>query len=166
MAPKNTRRQAVPRIRANTPIGILKAVVKLIRAEPLRYYQNDWIRTYAVWRRVSDDFDSPIEKIPLPPCGTVCCVAGWVAVGKRAIDETVSDLEYAVDAMSRAKSLLGLTRLQAERLFDGDAVLLQWKHEGRKGKKPQEGTKRYAEIGIRHIERFMRDEMGYTGPKL
>lgn len=28
------------------------------------------------------------------------------------------------------------------------------------------GTKRYAEAGIRHMDRFARAHMGYTGPRL
>lgn len=153
---------AVPRIRAKTPIGILKAVIKLIREEPRRYYQSDWIRTYPVWRLNKRGVGG---KASMPPCGTVCCVAGWVVVGKRAAYEPVEYLEH-LDAFSGAKSALGLSDSQASRLFDGLAVSNQRRFEQRKGAMPVIGTRAYAETGIRHIERFMRDELGYTGPKL
>lgn len=143
----------VPRIRAKTPIGILKAVVRIIRAEPLRYYQSDWIRTF-----------SPRKDKRMPPCGTVCCVAGWVAIGTSEL-KVVDDFGWG-DVRKHAMERLGIDVMQSGRLFDGDAVGAQWDYEGRNGPVPEVGTKRYVEVGVRHIERFMRDELGYTGPKL
>lgn len=139
-----TSTASVPRIRAKTPIGILKAVVRLIREEPLRYYQRDWVRV------VSSRDDGK-----MPPCGTVCCVAGWVAVGTRPTGTDVDHYVYGLGAAySDAKAKLGLDDIQANRLFSPYAV------------HGTPGTKRYVEAGVRHIERFMRDELGYTGPKL
>jgi hypothetical protein len=61
-----------------------------------------------------------------------------------------------ISANLRARHALGLNSDQAFRLFDGSAI----------SGKGRPGTKRYVEAGVRHIEKFMRDELGYTGPKL
>lgn len=138
---------AIPRIRAKTPIGILKAVVRLIREEPRRYDQGDYI-----FQGNPKNGDRTAAGAPLPPCGTVCCVAGWVAVGKRE-GNRISPYSNAHD---QAQEILGLTGDQAWDLFSSEAIPSNLK----------EGTKAYVKAGVRHIERFMRAELGYTGPKL
>ncbi len=133
-----------PRTRATTPIGILKSVAKAILEEPKRYDQSDW------GERVipEDDYD----KQRLPACGTVACVAGWVDVLTRP--KTKDAVVGFGGSERRARRKLKLQPWQARELFDGGAVY------GR------EGTKAYARAGVRHIEQFMREHMGYKGGKL
>lgn len=132
----------VPRTQAKTPIGILKAAVKFIRAEPLRYDQGDWIN------------DTNIDG-KAPPCGTVVCVAGAVVVLTRPPTQHDSQINmWTVHIIETAQRKLKLTNREADELFDGNAV------------RGRPGTKRYAERGVRHIERFMRARMGYKGKRL
>lgn len=131
---------AQPRTRVKSPIAILKAVAKEIIKEPLRYDQSDWGRVYA-----GRDEERP-------PCGTTGCVAGWVMVLTRPAQ--VTRINALWDARSRATSALGLTGEQASALFHGGAVA------------GSPGTVQHAKAGVRHIERFMRTELGYTGPQL
>lgn len=88
-----------------------------------------------------------------PTCGTVGCVAGWVAVLTRP-DPGVVPSPWV--AQSRAETVLRLSPRQADRLFSPDAVPSRYRP----------GTKAYVAAGVRHIEKFMRADLGYTGPKL
>lgn len=152
-----TRRRSalapLPRTKAKTPIGILKAVAKAILEEPRRYNQQDWGSRY--------DAATVKRDATLPACGTVACVAGWVTVLTRPT--RVENVPLG-DAQIIAARRLGLSRQMSqgelyERLFSPSAF-----SRVRHGKMltPRE----YARAGVRHIERFMRAHLGYTGPKL
>lgn len=150
----------VLRIRSANPIVILTEVARAIFTEPRRYNQSIW-GTREMWTVGS-----------APPCGTVCCIAGWVAVAKRG-KTLVEDIFLGnfVDFIpSRAMKVLSLNQRQAGKLFDGAATsrILQEDRRRRKTREflPTSGSTEYAHAGIRHIDRFMRREMGYTGPKL
>lgn len=150
----------LPRTRARTAIGILKAVAQAIVDEPRRYRQSSWIK--------------PAEALHTrqrPACGTAACVAGWVVIVTRDGAEDREDLLRLGDTWvrgsgsdvcwheenaiaKRARRTLQISRTQAQRLFDSYAVT--W----------HGSVRRYANAGVEHIEQFMRDELGYTGPKL
>lgn len=137
-----------PRTRATTPIAILKAVVKAIREEPKRYDQSDWVETWTP--RTTKRYGEPKPE-SFPTCGTIGCVAGWVATLTRPKRE-----RYTRSSMveRRARKALKLDQYEAGVLFEGDAV------------HGNVGTREYVERGVAHIERFMREHMGYKGPKL
>lgn len=136
-----------------SPQDILREVAALIRRNPRNYWQD-------IWHHVD------------PDCGTVCCIAGWtVAIvdGLPEISPPSTEIQW------RAIELLRLLAPQADRLFAGDALATQWSYEhgdiGSDGLNchlflPENGSPEYAELGIRHIHRFMVDEWGYTGPDL
>lgn len=132
---------AQPRTRAKGPIAILKAVAQEMLKEPLRYDQTDWGLVY-----VGEEEDKR------PPCGTTACVAGWVTILTRPPE--VETVRHLCNAEEVARTRLGLDSEQARALFSGSAV----------GGIP--GTAYHAKEGVKHIERFMRQELGYTGPRL
>lgn len=145
-----------PRTRATTPIAILKAVVKAIREEPLRYDQSYWLKTKqsdAYYFEPSCDSDDVSRYAA--SCGTMGCVAGWVVTLKRPQSQKLPRMgdTNKKSVYERARLLLKLDHGQAQTLF-ADSV------------SGTVGTKRYVENGIKKIERFMRTEMGYKGPNL
>lgn len=137
--------QPVPKTRKRKPIELLKEVVKVIRAEPLRYRQSAWLYN-------TSDFH-PSD--PKPACNTVGCVAGWVA----ALTRTGNQLPQDGAAVHRqAATALRLTPDQQMILFDA--------RPNDRFDRLTPGTRAYVEAGVAHIETFMRGELGYTGPKL
>jgi hypothetical protein len=133
-----------------TPVRILQEVARLILDEPRRYNQGDYIRTYRSPEQFSCETGAPEER--MPPCGTVCCVAGWVATLTRP--ERVKAFTDWNAADGKARLALGLDHDQAGELFDGMAV------------SGNPGTAQHARNGVRHIERFMRRHLGYRGGSL
>lgn len=134
-------------------IDLLLKVVRQIRAEPKRYRQEGWITQ-------SD-------------CGTAFCVAGWIVALSR------EDRRYVPNGIhGDAQYILGLESDDLFHLFGGGAIISRWMVEHRKVCEkyarqghcdhavPTCGTKEYAELGVRHIESFMREKLGYTGPAL
>lgn len=152
MAQPQQRFDAPPRTRATTTIGILKAVVKAIREEPRRYDQGDWICRFDEYNM---EWIGADRLKHVPACGTIGCVAGWVDVLKR---DTPIKGGSTMTVPERARALLGLNEWQTDLLFSGGAL------DGLTTARP--GTRAYANAGVKHIERFMRKELGYKGPKL
>lgn len=106
---------------------LLGFVQQVIREEPLRYNQRICL--------IKQNPYNPIGGL-FPSCGTVGCVAGWVATLKPTKDPMKSRIEQAID-------VLGLVDGQIGQLFAFDAV-----REG----EPQ--TPEHAIAGIAHIEAF------------
>ncbi len=153
----------IPRIDSADPIEILKGVVKLIREEPLRYDQGEWL--------------SHMNVTGAPACGTVCCVAGWVVVAHDGADAAAALYNkgrYGLYTSQRAAELLNINGDAKDQLFSGDAIAAQLSYEQDEALEdvedsedlPTPGTPEYVEIGVRHIERFMREYLGYEGPSL
>ena len=140
---------SVPRTRSRNPVTVLKTVVLAIRQEPRRYSQE----TYG-----EPAYEFYGSRRRLPECGTVGCVALWSLIVTRDEKDTVRRVSYG-EVGWHARLRLGLTDEQAMHLFDGGAVQ-------RIADSYRPGTKRYVEAGVRHIERFMRQHLGYKGPKL
>ena len=152
--PRVFRWKPVPRSRANNAYDLLKDVQKAILEEPLRYNQGEWgvnLRTGSLSEAQAQTermFGEPI----IPACGTIACVAGWTVAlrggsigGFGTEDEARSILGYgAVDyePLFRATALHELARTIADR--DGLVRFV-----------PPCGSPDYAELGVRHIQRFM-----------
>lgn len=118
------------------PITILKAVAKLLRANAEAYNQETFREDNS--------------------CGTMCCIAGWTRSLTR--DRFMrQDTDFPWDIEDDARHVLGLEYQDANILFSGGAL----DHV-----KSPVGSKRYAEAGIRHMDKFARKYMGYKGPKL
>lgn len=95
----------IPKSRAKTAYGLLSEVRRLILAEPKRYDQATYIAREPTWYLKE-----------LPACGTIGCVAGWVATLKHGKPFT-----YA-QTPTIAASILGLGHEWAD-LFTPSAAL-------------------------------------------
>jgi hypothetical protein len=74
------KKDLIPKSKAKTAYGLLSEVRKLILEEPKRYDQGIYI---ARINGANDSVDLRSEYRQEPACGTVACVAGWVATLKR-----------------------------------------------------------------------------------
>ena len=124
----------LPKSRAKTAYGLLSEVRQAILAEPKRYNQGLWLA------RVADGSVDPDEA---PRCGTIGCVAGWVAT-LTSVDQTFEPRTCE----ETAGKVLGIDARQMMELFTNDAL------EGRTSASP--GTARYANAGAAHIARFQK----------
>ena len=125
-------KRAIPTSKAKTAYGLLSEVRRLILEEPLRYCQGDWLK------RLEDYSDANSQYAPtFPACGTIGCVAGWVATLKGPTNQRYSLVSEV------AESILGINSTQAEVLFNGSAV----------GGTSQ--TREHAKAGATHIANFM-----------
>ncbi len=138
---RSTKTSPLPTTRAKTAYGLLSDVRRLILEEPRRYCQERYICRVG-GKRGADVIGRPNwfdgYTLRAPACGTVGCVAGWVATllrGDKFHYDTTSDI---------ARKALGLDTGQASELFDSDAFHTT--------AMPQ--TKRYARAGAKHIQRF------------
>jgi hypothetical protein len=123
----------LPISRAKTAYGLLSEVCALITEEPLRYNQGDWIAL------AGDDsaINLPAEKYP--SCGTVGCVAGWVATLKHP---EATRRWWSVEPI--AMRALGLDSEKAFELFNSEAV------------KGRGQTAAHARSGVKHIRKFQK----------
>lgn len=128
--------KALPKSKAKTAYGLLSEVRRLILAEPKRYDQTTYVARVGGAGRSAD-----LDAIGLkrPDCGTVGCVAGWVATLK-AERAFASELTGLV-----AANILGLDQEQRGELFRGNAL---------GNIKASKQTKRYAVAGAAHIAKF------------
>lgn len=123
--------KSFPKSRARTAFGLLSEIQKIILAEPKRYDQTD------VLSLKSDSGVGSDDKY-FPSCGTVGCVAGWVAVLKVPHAEKLG----SGNMMLHAEDILGISSEQADVLFCGDAA----------GDVSNRAA--HAKRGARHIEKF------------
>lgn len=126
---ENEKIATIPKSRAKTAFALLSEVRTLILAEPLRYDQGSWLN------RIED---TPEAYEQFPACGTVGCVAGWVATLKA---KHKFDPEEAIQI---AQDVLGLDDEQEYELFNEEAA----------GGKSQ--SLDHAREGARHIRRFQK----------
>ena len=126
-------------IASHNPVVILRHVIKAIEAEPKRYDQMTFLD-----RRGLEDRDFPRPDEDYPACGTICCVAGWVAILKGQPKLPYGEQEYF------AADVLGLDAPEALQLFAADAV----------PRRDRIGVTRHAKAGIAHIRRFALKKWG------
>lgn len=163
--------EPLPVSHATNALELLEEVIKLIEEEPLRYDQSDWLKRY------TEFYDYPgMAPTDVPACGTIGCIAGWVATLTRHIPV------YPSDSAGHAQVVLGLTKGQRYELFDGGAVGRQYIREHPEAletlneegddwtmgdvdsygldipypdEAPEQGTPEYVALGVRHIRRFI-----------
>lgn len=121
--------KSIPKSRAKTAYGLLSEIRALILAEPKRYDQTTFIAR-------ENDAWSFVLGLKMPACGTVGCVAGWVATLKGP-----RDFSYE-DASMIAEDILGVP---CHDLFNGGAVK----------QRPQ--TAAHAKAGAHHIAKFQKE---------
>jgi hypothetical protein len=140
---------------ARNAFDLLEDVKQVIREDPKRYNQEQWVTTTRprekfgkhedithLGHRTDGLIDYTLEYLKeedrLPKCGTIGCVAGWVYTMKATVDEKKSPAVFA-------GQILGLTLNQREELFSPDAA----------GCSPDDSTpEEHAEGGVEHITRF------------
>jgi len=120
----------LPKSKAKTAYGLLSEVRRLILAEPKRYNQYCLLtvrssRSNALRGNYFTDF---------PSCGTIGCVAGWVA--------TLKADSVRGDIWNKARHILGLDEREGEILFWASAA------QG-----PSQSLQ-HARNGAKHIARF------------
>lgn len=130
----------MPTSRAKTAYGLLDEVKELILARPKRYDQERFIKRLNGTNGA--DFLKPSQA---PACGTVGCVAGWVATLKRG------DTFLYNETPGIAADILGLEPEQRSELFSGSALYC-----GSDTYTLKHGTARYAKAGAEHITRFQK----------
>lgn len=128
------KKTKLPTSKAKTAYGLLSDICRIITEEPKRYDQSFWI-----YRPYGDNGASSYPDKGFPSCGTVACVAGWVATLKAPTRQF-----HAADTKGIAADVLGIDSMSASRLFDGAAI----------GFYPQTDT--HAAAGVAHIRRFQK----------
>jgi hypothetical protein len=135
----------VPKASAENAYELLEQVVEAIKEDPKRYNQHLWVTNgernggYSPITFMPQDY--PDIRLNMPACGTMGCVAGWVSVMTKGPKEAMQ-----LNAQGHAQIVLGITDMQAERLFAGHAA----------GERDHESPEAHAARGIRHIQRFMK----------
>lgn len=121
-------------------VKLLRKVVKHILAEPKRLVMGSWLQR----KLYEDDYiDANDIARPFPKCGTAGCIAGWTC------ELSKKGHVRRIDWM--AKRLLGLTTLEARRLFLPD----QWPDRFGSGV-ADDGKKKTAAIAAARIEHFIK----------
>src|SRR5678815_3817725 len=140
-------RAAVPKSTAKNAYELFEDVCKVILEEPKRYNQSTWVEQL----RVHADVD---RKEEFAACGTMACIAGWMAILKRGRTVFRNNVEIADKAHRLVNPsydapfevVRGLDDLFNGGLIDPDI---------------DPGTKRYAQAGVREIKRFMKKHRKY-----
>lgn len=130
--------EKLPTSRAKTAYGILSEVRRLILKQPLRYTQQRYIARLGSNGHDVDPIGPTHTVVVAPPCGTVGCVAGWIATLARG-----NNFKYS-DTPKIAEEVLGMSYVETEELFSGRAV----------SGTPQ--TLDHAERGAKHIAAFQK----------
>lgn len=128
-----TKKTPLPTSKAKNAFDLLSDVCKVITEEPKRFNQHVFLYTKSA--RGDKTICAPKG---LPLCGTVGCVAGWIATlkGKRP--------RYS-DTPRVARTILGLTDNQSSHLFWYAAA----------GDKVQ--TRDHTKAGVKHIRAFQQE---------
>ena len=75
-----------------TALQIAEEVVRLVREQPLRCLMDSWVTTFREDRYLWD--------LEMPPCGTVACLAGWIAILTNQDERPSSSLAAARRVMA------------------------------------------------------------------
>lgn len=67
------------RTRATSVYGVLQHIVRLEQEEPKRLDMRSWVGRY------KGEKMGQYDNVPNPPCGTVCCHAGWICTATGSI---------------------------------------------------------------------------------
>lgn len=130
--------EPLPKSKAKTAYGLLSEVRRLILKQPLRYCQARYIARVGSNGRDVDQIGPTHSVMYAPPCGTVGCVAGWIATLARG-----NNFNYG-ETGPIAEQVLGLDFEATLELFKGGAV-----------KGPAQ-TPEHATNGAAHIAAFQK----------
>jgi hypothetical protein len=120
------------KLKKNT-IKLLRKIQQQIMAEPKRIDMHDFVEVFAPEVKINlQGTEGSPEGLPIPPCGTQACVAGWAClIGdpnlekelKRVLVEDsitfVNERHLALEEtiQDKAVKILGITEAQGVRLF-------------------------------------------------
>jgi hypothetical protein len=80
---------------------VLAALIALIREDQRRLYMGDWITLYKGRKEGSYYADRVLDHDKLmPPCGTVACAAGHLAILTRTVGETMKGCSMGTHALN------------------------------------------------------------------
>lgn len=125
------KKSASPQSKAKTAYGLLSEVCGLIAEEPKRYDQGLF-----VVRKSDTDWTNYVSD--MPKCGTVGCVAGWVATLKARKRFTYDDVSLI------AANVLGIDHVGADELFSPSKVSGYGQ------------SRQHAANGVAHIRKFQK----------
>ena len=96
-AKKTTRKarapKSIPYTDSKDPVVILSHVAKAILDEPKRYDQGTWY-TKKDDKSDNNPYAEVIPDTRYPPCGTICCVAGWICEVTQAPVSSVASVSH------------------------------------------------------------------------
>lgn len=138
---QSQRAELIPRLKpgAYNAVQVLQFVKKAVRKEPTRMEMGTWMAAYA--GRIFDGF---YANSPLPQCGTVACLAGWINIatghykanlpsrsfgaGESAIKHLGLSLNQ--NAASALDELFGNTNLEPDEVIkEIDSIIAAYKSE-------------------------------------
>lgn len=130
-------------------VRLLHRIQQHILEEPKRLDMGTFIERIAIERIAAEEEDYPEDYAKkFPTCGTIGCIAGWAVT---LSSKEGREVPYA-DIPAKAKRLLGLTPIQADRLFYASSWPnpLAYKIDN---SNPQ--TKAHAKLTAKRIDRFI-----------
>jgi hypothetical protein len=83
-------------------------------------------------------------------CGTAACIAGWAVLLSHESDFNVDNPLLGMDVYQEAKTLLGLTMTEADRLFDP----IHWPRTFHVGTR-DDGSEIAAQTTVQRMEHFI-----------
>ena len=134
-----TATASIPYVSSGDRAEILRAVIKVIENEPLRYSQH-------TYRATPDDKDH-VPIATWPTCRTVCCIAGWICAVTHP--EGIAGIPPRYEISDRAKEAIGM--VNSEGLFAASAL---------DAYELRQGTPEYAAAGVKFIKAFARTHLG------
>lgn len=133
---------------------LLEAVARHIEEEPRRYYQD-------MWALFGDNIHAFLGgDFAAPPCGTVCCRAGWIVGLCDGLDAPAlgvnRDFAYSFSVMKRAMEILGMSEAEIGALFEPFTDDEDDSEEtGQQFVDAPAGTLEYAKAGADGLRAFM-----------
>jgi hypothetical protein len=137
---------------------LIDRVKAFMREEPRRINMGIWVRDNVDWFAAAN-FPLTVNANALPPCGTICCVAGAVIVLTlpRSQWHMISGPIYAAQQLSGA-AVKSDEASYWRRFFDTATWPLQ-RVQPLRLLKPQ--TPEYTEFVIQQMDEFIKDPQGF-----
>jgi hypothetical protein len=129
---------------------LLRKVAQHILEEPNRYDQETFLKI----SHAGEEYLGPSELIDkFPACGTVGCIAGWVAALTAKNPKRLKDVQRFAD------KTLGITSDQSQRLFASvvdDDDIMGWPSKFSDAYRTAATQKQRAKVASRRIEHFIK----------
>jgi hypothetical protein len=140
-----TASAVAPTSRPETAFELLELVARHIEEEPRRYNQEMWVLRGLALKTLGLE----------PPCGTVCCRAGWIVALHDGLDAADN-----MTAEDRAIQILDVPHRVTAQLFSALSINY-WSDAAGAVVGPSRGTPEYAKAGADGIRAFMATHEGH-----